>query len=543
MLATGVRSGTISPVMNDSKQRIRSVLALLCALSLTSTASADPEIFRGPYLQRLQPTSVEIVWVMTEPLEDAAILLTSPSGEETSARVDGTLGCEPQIPDGPRSPPVPDAACYRVRFEGLSPESEFSYEIRSAGETLGERRAFRTPPSPGGGVVRMVVKGDSGSTSEQQFALARIMTEIEPHGYLHVGDLDYMGDTTKSVFTPYRDLLSRACMFPARGNHDLENSLPFSDLFFFPGLPDGEQRGTYSFDWGPAHFLVIDANDGGRQGVILPDNLAWIDADLAAADESGIQWVIVTLHYPIFSTGPYALDDDVIDRRNQLTEVFDRHRVDFVFVGHEHLYERSYPIRTRDERCENLDHRPMDPIPDLPRCYDLANVDEDPHYVAPDGTIYITSGGGGHTPYFEAASTPDGKKFVDKAFSAGIHTIFQIVELTISPAMIEGKVWQEDGNLFESFSVARHRAIRGDVNVSGATDLADAVSILGQLFLGDETRCFRAGNVNGDDEINIGDAVTILCFLFRGGPPPDAPYPDCGPNEESLAAWCSENGC
>jgi len=30
--------------------------------------------------------------------------------------------------------------------------------------------------------------------------------------------------------------------------------------------------------------------------------------------------------------------------------------------------------------------------------------------------------------------------------------------------------------------------------------------------------------------VNIADAVSVLAGLFGGGPPPPAPYPDCGPD-------------
>ena len=41
--------------------------------------------------------------------------------------------------------------------------------------------------------------------------------------------------------------------------------------------------------------------------------------------------------------------------------------------------------------------------------------------------------------------------------------------------------------------------------------------------------CIAALNANGDDAVNIADPVSLLNYLFVGGPPPVAPFPDCGP--------------
>lgn len=39
-------------------------------------------------------------------------------------------------------------------------------------------------------------------------------------------------------------------------------------------------------------------------------------------------------------------------------------------------------------------------------------------------------------------------------------------------------------------------------------------------FGGNGSCCTLAGNANGDDKVNIGDAIFIVNYLFRSGPPP-----------------------
>ncbi len=52
--------------------------------------------------------------------------------------------------------------------------------------------------------------------------------------------------------------------------------------------------------------------------------------------------------------------------------------------------------------------------------------------------------------------------------------------------------------------------------------------------------CIAAVNTNGDDKVDIADPVSLLNFLFGGGPSVVAPFPDCGPG--TLAAD-AELGC
>jgi formylglycine-generating enzyme required for sulfatase activity len=84
---------------------------------------------------------------------------------------------------------------------------------------------------------------------------------------------------------------------------------------------------------------------------------------------------------------------------------------------------------------------------------------------------------------------------------------------------------------------ARSRWIRGDASVGTFLGLEDVITIAGHLFLGDpkHLECDDAADANDDGQVDIGDAISLLFYLFEGDQPPE-PFPACGedPTEDGL---------
>lgn len=75
--------------------------------------------------------------------------------------------------------------------------------------------------------------------------------------------------------------------------------------------------------------------------------------------------------------------------------------------------------------------------------------------------------------------------------------------------------------------------VRGDANQDMTTDLADVITLLGQLFPGGQAGsfdCDSAVDTNDDDTVDISDAVYMLLSLFGGSVTLPAPHPLCGPD-------------
>jgi hypothetical protein len=70
---------------------------------------------------------------------------------------------------------------------------------------------------------------------------------------------------------------------------------------------------------------------------------------------------------------------------------------------------------------------------------------------------------------------------------------------------------------------------RGDVYPDERLDLADAVRLVIHLFVRPASlECADAADVDDDGQISIGDAVSLLSFLFLMAPPPAPPHPAPG---------------
>ena len=64
----------------------------------------------------------------------------------------------------------------------------------------------------------------------------------------------------------------------------------------------------------------------------------------------------------------------------------------------------------------------------------------------------------------------------------------------------------------------------GDANGDDQVNVGDAVYLINYIFKGGpapDPEC--VGDANGDDQVNVGDAVYLINYVFKGGSPPVEP--------------------
>jgi hypothetical protein len=100
---------------------------------------------------------------------------------------------------------------------------------------------------------------------------------------------------------------------------------------------------NFSFDYGNAHWTVLDSNP--YVDWTNPELRGWAERDLAAARER--TWRFVAFHHPGFNSSKAHLNDQ---QMRLLADVFEAGGVDVVFSGHVQNYQRTYPLRFTPEK-------------------------------------------------------------------------------------------------------------------------------------------------------------------------------------------------
>ena len=205
--------------------------------------------------------------------------------------------------------------------------------------------------------------------------------------------------------------MARVPVWVAIGNHERN-----SDWFYkYVAYPEPENY--YSFDYGNAHFLIVDSNLDLAQGTEM---YKFIEDDLANNDS---KWTFVAHHHPPYSSdendygNTYKESSTLGDPKvKQLVPLYEKYGVDVVWLAHVHTYERTWPIK---------------------------NDQIDPK----NGVIYIRSGGaGGHIE--DHAQTRSW-------FTAKLRPEYNYIIVNIHQDKMTVMAYDINGNLFDYIEIKK----------------------------------------------------------------------------------------
>ena len=216
--------------------------------------------------------------------------------------------------------------------------------------------------------------GDWGCRATTAEETAKRMVTRNPERVLALGDLSYA--TTANCWLDILDKnnLEWPVTKIAIGNHDDTSSTLLNQY-----LNAFDMAHQYrSFQYRNAHFITLSTEipTDSAQFNFTKSNLA------RAASDPNTDWIIVIMHKPMY-TSPNNHGADAT-MRDLYHPVFDQYGVDLVLYGHNHSYERSYPLRYDDVG------NPATPI---------KTSSETQNYVNPDGIIFATVGTAGKSIY------------------------------------------------------------------------------------------------------------------------------------------------
>jgi predicted phosphodiesterase len=385
---------------------------------------------------------------------------------------------------------------YAAQLAGLPFNSTVQYRVLLDGHLVTDG-SFRTRATPEK-TIRFAAVGDLAQGRAQQNAIAYQMWKAQPDFLVALGDIVYpsgrVSQYLRYFWNSYNNvaaaspllgapLMRSVPVYAVLGNHDVDARLPetpdaLGAFYFFhpplngPGLgswslqlgKDGPTAAAfrknvgstypalsvYSFDYGPAHFLVLDSNIAGSK--FSQRLLSWIERDLRGTRQP---WKFVCLHAPSFHTSP----GHYTQKFRLLEPLFASAGVDVVFAGHVHNYQRSKPLRfTPDPGIRDKRGR-------VNGNFVLDEKFDGQTNTTPQGIIHIVSGGGGAALYdsidragtvarLEQENTGNWVPFTAK-YVADRHS-FSLVELSAERFTL--RQISADGEEVDRFTITKPRS-------------------------------------------------------------------------------------
>jgi hypothetical protein len=279
---------------------------------------------------------------------------------------------------------------YHALADRLTPDTAYVYQALHDGAHP-VTGSFHTGPAGRSKGFRFTSFGDQsipykitniGPASANAGYVVDAVDALDPLFHLMNGDLSYANSSDAPVgqwaafFTNNMRSARNRPWMPVLGNHENEvgngpqGFLAYQTRFELPGNGSAEFRNFwYAFTVGSIRFVAISNDDvciedggfstcrrdyvpGYRKRGLNPyirgyshgQQRAWLEAELAAArQDAGIDWLVVVMHQVVMSSAHFNGAD--LGIRQAFVPLFDRYGVDLIIAGHEHHFERTFPVR------------------------------------------------------------------------------------------------------------------------------------------------------------------------------------------------------
>jgi hypothetical protein len=201
--------------------------------------------------------------------------------------------------------------------------------------------------------------------------------------------------------------------------------------------------GNFSFNYGNTHWLVLDGNYYSNWAD--PKMRKFVTDDLEKAKTS--TWRFVTFHQP-----PFSIDKQHADEQHMrlLADIFEKEKVDIVFAGHAHDYQRTYPLTFAPKGAStNNGIGTVNANGTVDGAISVDKTFDGQSNTHPHAPIYIVSGGGGAQLYPIKDLPAEQVKFMDKVYAAK-HSLTKCV---INDKKLVFHQISEDGAELDKFEI------------------------------------------------------------------------------------------
>jgi hypothetical protein len=236
-------------------------------------------------------------------------------------------------------------------------------------------------PSDDGAGQLDAPRGGASPESGQAAYAAGAVEAFQPLFHLDNGDLTPASPAPGALAQAWQDFgnnvqasAANRPWLPVPGNHALghgdgeQGLASFLARYTLPANGMGGLEGRwYAFRVGTALFVCLSGDDVAYQDAAAPcvgtgtaatpgsgrgysggAQTRWLEETLAAArGDASLDWIVVQLHQCACSSAMAGAGSDLGIRQEWLP-LFDTYEVDLVLSGHDHGYERSFPVRGPD---------------------------------------------------------------------------------------------------------------------------------------------------------------------------------------------------
>ena len=247
------------------------------------------------------------------------------------------------------------------QITGLTPGKQYEYRIME-----GKKASSWYPLKTDDGTrCKAIIASDSqcedGYITWRRIALAASLRNQDADLFLLLGDLVDNGESNQhwdDWFTSMDGIQEHLPLAPLVGNHETYDlnwnfRWPYAYLNYFdvPGNGSSEfPRFYYSFDYGPAHFIVLNTQEDETENFypgLLAEQQAWFEKDIAS---SHAIWNIVLMHkdplqYAFQNRPDRHREEGFSDDGKAWMPLFDAHGIDLVLSAHLHTYRNRGHIR------------------------------------------------------------------------------------------------------------------------------------------------------------------------------------------------------
>ncbi|CAN8279040.1 unnamed protein product [Cochlearia groenlandica] len=221
------------------------------------------------------------------------------------------------------------------------------YYYKCGGPNSSQEFKFKTPPSKF--PIKFAVAGDLGTTEWTKSTLDHL-SKWEHDVFVLPGDLSY-ADFIQTVWDTFgrmvQPLASQRPWMVTHGNHEVEH-VPLLHRESFTAynhrwhMPYEESGSTsnlyYSFNVFGVHIIMLgsyaDFEPGSAQ-------YQWLQKDLKKVNRKTTPWLMAVIHAPWYNSNKaHQGEKESVNMKQSMETLLYKARVDVVFAGHVHAYER-----------------------------------------------------------------------------------------------------------------------------------------------------------------------------------------------------------